>query len=168
VKGVGAIVDEDEAVADLDVAGLEIEELIDSGAVGSGGMGGMRLVSGTVGVVDEVDGGVVDFEIAEEDARAPEAQDADAGADAIDSGVRGFAGSFRAVEDDSVGFGIEAEEMPVEGSDLGPAASALLEQVDHALSNEGFKGIGGSPEKEADNGSGGKKRDEAGGKQQPA
>jgi len=50
-------------------------------------MGRVRLIGGAVGVADEMDGGVVDLKIAEEDSRAQEAQDADAGAKAIDGGV---------------------------------------------------------------------------------
>ena len=121
----------------------------------------MRLVGGSVRVIDEVDGGMVDFEIAEKDARAEDAKNAEAGADAIDGGVGGFAGRFSAVQDDSIGFGIEAQEMPLKGGDFGASAGALLEKSDHPLADERFKGVRRCPEKEADEGSGDEKRDEA-------
>jgi hypothetical protein len=109
VKGVGAIVEDEEAVVDRCIVCPKIEELIDGGTIRFGGMGRLRLICVAVWVADEMDGGVVHFEIAKEDAGAEKAQDADAGAEAIDGGVRGFAGGFSAVEDDTAGFGIEAE-----------------------------------------------------------
>jgi hypothetical protein len=108
-----------------------------------------------------MNGGMVDLEIAEENAGTQDAEDAEAGADAIDGGVGDFARSFSAVEDDPVCFSLKAQEMPFKGGDFSTAPGTLLEQMDHALADEGFKGVRGSPEKEADEGSCYDKRDEA-------
>ena len=63
MKSVGTIINDDEPIPDLDISCSKIEELIDGGAVRFYGVSGIRLVCGTVGVVDEVDGWVVDFEM---------------------------------------------------------------------------------------------------------
>ena len=67
----------------------------------------MRLVGRAVFVGDEMDGGVVDIEVLETNARAPEAEQAEAHGEPIDAGVWGFAGSFVAVNDYAAGFGFE-------------------------------------------------------------
>jgi hypothetical protein len=63
------------------------------------------------------------------------------------------------VKDDSAGFGFKAHQVPLEGGDFSSATSALLEQMNHALADEGLKGIRGCPDEEADDGSGNEKRD---------
>jgi hypothetical protein len=112
----------------------------------------MGLVGGAIGIDDEMQGGAEDLEIAEADGGAPETEQADAYAEAIDAGVGSFAGVFSAVDDEADGFGFKMEEAPVEGGELDLAAGGLLDLGDEALADEILELGGAHPEVEAGGG----------------
>ena len=82
----------------------------------------MGLVSGAILIGDEMDGRVVDLEVAEPNAGAPEAEQAEVRAEAIDTDIRDFAGRFSAVNDEAASFSFKVKETPVEGGDFNTAA----------------------------------------------
>ena len=87
----------------------------------------MRLIRRSVGIDDEVQAGPVNLQVAQQNAGTEKIAQAQNHAQAIDFCVGRFAGIFKAVNDDPVGFGLEMEQAPVEGCDLGPAAGEFFD-----------------------------------------
>ena len=91
----------------------------------------MRLVGRAVGVDDQVQPGLGDFQFAQQQARAQEAQHAQPHAQAANLGVRGFARSFQAVDDQPVRLGLQMEQTPVKKGDFHPSAGGSLDFAHH-------------------------------------
>ena len=75
---------------------------------------GVRLVGCAVGIDDEVELGLDDVEIAQQNARVYEVEDAECHVKMIDTRVGCFAGRFKAVDDEAADVGFEIEQIPVE------------------------------------------------------
>ena len=95
----------------------------------------MRLIRRAVGIDDEVQPGLDNFEVAQRKLRTEKAEDAHLHAQAVDFGVGRFAGILEAVNHDAVRFGLEMEQTPVKGSDLGAAAGEVFDLSDETLAH---------------------------------
>src|SRR5580658_6724328 len=123
------------SAVDCDVAGLEIEKLVESGLAGPRSAQWMRLVGRAVGVDDEMDLGMRDVEIAQENARAEDVKNAGPRAQPVDLHVGRVARIFETVNDDAVGFCLEMEQAPVEGRDFRATAGGGFDFGDHAFAD---------------------------------
>ena len=110
----------------------------------------MRLIRRSVGIDDEVQAGPVDLQAAQANAGTEEIAQAENHAQALDFCVGRFAGIFKTVNHDSVGFGFKMEQAPVERCNLGPAAGEFFERRDEALAHHVFKCRRAGHEIEAD------------------
>ena len=106
----------------------------------------MRLVGRAVGVDDQVQLGTGDFQIAQQDARAPEIQDAQPDAQVFHLGVRRLAGSFKAVQNQPARIGFKIGQMPVKGADLGAPAGGRFQLTRKAPPDQVFKSNRTGPE----------------------
>ena len=139
VKGGGAILVVQRTLLYLYAVCLQIKESVQRRLAGLSRLARLRLVGRAVGVNDQMQLGTGDFQVAQQDARSEKAQNADLHPKLADLGVRSFACSFEAVDDQSVGFGLKMKEIPVEGSDFNPSAGGALHLVHQITANKVFK-----------------------------
>ena len=116
----------------------------------------MRLIRRSVGIDDEVEAGVVDLQAAQPNAGTEKIAQAQNHAQVIDFCVGRFAGIFKTVNHDAVGFGFKMKQAPVEGCNLSPAAGEFFNRRNEALAHHIFKRGRAGHEIEAD----GQKRQE--------
>jgi hypothetical protein len=140
IEGRGAILIVQVALLDHNQAGLQIEKPFGERLARPSGLARPRLVGRSVGVDDQVQPGLEDFELPQADARAPEeAQQAQPHAQAANLGVGRFTWSFKAVNDHSVRLGLEMQKIPVERGDFNAPAGRRLQLLHDLLADEVLK-----------------------------
>ena len=139
IKSGRAILIVENALFHLDVARFEIKECVDRGLARLFLLAGLGLVCRAVGVDDQMQLRPEDFQIAQQNARAPETQNADSRAQALGLEIRRLARGFKAMDDDSARFELQIEQPPVEGSNLRAPARGCLDILDQLPADHVFK-----------------------------
>lgn len=122
------------------VAGLQIEKAIENGLACLAWLARLGLVGRTAGVDDQVERRTEDLQVAEQNLRTPEAENADLQAQALHLGIRRLSGCFKAVNHDPAGIGLEAEQMPMKRCDLHTPAGSGFQPGNRLLANQILKG----------------------------
>ncbi len=136
IEGGGAIVEIDRSIFDYDLIRAQIEQRLQGRRTVLLRPPRTRLIGRAVAIDDEMQPELVNLEIAQRNMRSEQAQDAHADAQAVDLGVRRFAGVLRAMNHNSVCFCFEIKKTPMKGSNLRAAAGNGFNLSDEALANQ--------------------------------
>src|SRR3569833_1661871 len=132
----------------FNVASLEIEECVDR--VRGGFDFGLRLVGGAVVIGNDVNLRLHNFEVAEENARAPEIEDVDGNVDGVDLGIGYFALRLAAVEGKSVDVHFELQKVPAKRANLRATARCGVNASDEAFADDVLETRRGGPKVQPD------------------